>query len=395
MRERFIKLAEEGALPFAQVCARFGISRKTGYKWLNRFRKEGVAGLLERDRVPRSHPQRTAPEIERRVGELLVEYPEWTNGRVRRELESEGVDPAPAITTIEAMRRRMAQGEGGVRAAPNDAWVLEMGPVTVSGGLNHRAYVLRDRATGFVLAADVLADRGEAGCREIVWSAFQRHGLPRRLFWPQLKSDPESGWARSFTPLMVEVMKLGVAVEFGAWAKENPDRQMWAGLNEKLKGLSAGSEVGALLRRRAAEPREVPLVRPPQETLVRWRGRLMAWADEENGPRLRGEEGRASRAAAYRPSPRQLGKSQCPAAPEGAVSRRVSEKGVFHFQGLRWLIGRAFGGERIELCRLGSAATVYFCGQPLGVLSGAEQEGADQSVRPLRPLESAEGVLPK
>ena len=54
MRERFIKLVEEGGLPFAHVCARFGISRKTGYKWLNRFRAEGPAGLLERDRAPRT-----------------------------------------------------------------------------------------------------------------------------------------------------------------------------------------------------------------------------------------------------------------------------------------------------------------------------------------------------
>ncbi len=40
------------------LCEEFGISRKTGYKWLERYRERGVAGLEERSRAPRAHGRR-------------------------------------------------------------------------------------------------------------------------------------------------------------------------------------------------------------------------------------------------------------------------------------------------------------------------------------------------
>ena len=390
MRERFIKLAEEGKLPFARVCARFGISRKTGYKWLNRFRAEGPEGLLERDRKPHSHPRRTAPEIEKLVGDWLAKYPQWTNGRLRRELMREEVDPLPAITTIEAIRRRLTKSDTEGSAAPNDGWGLAIGPVTVSGGLNHRAYVLRDRATGFVLAAEVVPERSGAGCRDVIWRAFKQHGLPRRLCWPG--DDLEKANASSrHTALTVEVMRLGVAIDFVYAQPVAEVDPVWADLQTKLRGLPAGGEMGSAIRRRTDPGRTaMPLERIPQEALVRWRGRLTRWADQQNGPQRRGEEGRTSAAALYRPSPRRLESPGGGPDIKGAVTRRVSEKGIFHFEGRRWLVGRAFAGESVALRRLADAgeATVYFSGQPVGwVRACADGEDADQGLQPVDSLE--------
>jgi len=393
VRERFIKLAEEGKLPFARVCARFGISRKTGYKWLNRFRAEGPKGLLERDRKPRSHPHRTAPEIEKLVGDWLAKYPNWTNGRLCRELAQHEVDPLPAITTIEAIRRRVTNSAADGHAAPNDGWVLAIGPVTVSGGLNHRAYVLRDRATDFVLAAEVVPERGGDGCREVIWRAFELHGLPRRLHWPS--EDAETGNPSSrHTALTVAVMRLGVAIEFVDPQPIKTIDPVWAELQAKLRGLPSGSDVGAMLRRRAQENTrdEMPLVRIPQEALLRWRGRLTQWADRENGPQISGDEGRTSAAARYRPSPRRLANAGSTSPVVGAVKRRVSEKGVFHFEGRRWSVGRAFAGEVVELRLLANAgeATVYFAGHPVGlVMACAEEEDTDTGLQAVCSLESS------
>lgn len=397
MRERFIKLVEDGGLPFAHVCARFGISRKTGYKWLNRFRAEGPAGLLERDRAPRSHPRRTAPEIEALVAELGAEQPEWTSGRLREALAERGVEPLPALTTIDAIRRR-ADGDDparrGDRPAPNDVWQLHVGPVTVSAGLNHRAYVLRDRATGFVLAAEIVPERGEQGCRDVLWAAFGRHGLPRRLAWPTdgAVGEADAGKAIRHTPLSVAVMKRGVAVE---WSEVGPgdaaatDGEAWRALSDRLKRLPAGSDVGRLLQRRLADEtaEAMPLARPPNEALTRWRGRLTAWADRTNLPVGQGTPGGAP-VNLYRPSPRKLDAVARPAETvddSDEMVRRVSEKGIFHFDGRRWLLGRAFAGETVALRRLDERArlSVYFAGQPVGLVDVLAEEPSRPKSQPV------------
>ncbi len=386
-------------MPFAHVCARFGISRKTGYKWLNRFRSEGPDGLLERDRAPRSHPRRTPPEVEALVVELLARHPDWNSARLREELTARGIDPVPALTTIDAILRR-AEGDDPAhregRAAPNDVWQLMIGPVTVSAGLNHRAYILRDRATGFVLAAEVVPERGEQGCRGVLWSAFERHGLPRRLAWPVDDAAGEGaavGVIRH-TPLSVAVMKRGVTVEWSLAAAGEAGRGAWQALSQQLRHLPAGSDVGGMLRRRlkAGEASEIPLARPPHEALPRWRGRLAAWADGVNLP-TSGEDGSAhAPAMRYRPSPRKLDAARGPSTvvePAGGSERRVSEKGIFHFDGRRWLLGRAFAGEEVTLHQLDEAGrlSVTFAGQPVGLVEMVEDEPMRPGSQPVAALE--------
>jgi putative transposase len=62
-RVRFVMAIEAQEEPTAAVCRRFGVSRKTGYKWLERYREAGVEGLIERSRAPLHHPQAMAEEI--------------------------------------------------------------------------------------------------------------------------------------------------------------------------------------------------------------------------------------------------------------------------------------------------------------------------------------------
>lgn len=77
---------DPGALNVAAFCREEGISRKTFYKWVARYRRGGPAGLEDRSRRPRSSPWQTASEIE----ELVV--------RTRKELDDGGLDHGP--TTI-------------------------------------------------------------------------------------------------------------------------------------------------------------------------------------------------------------------------------------------------------------------------------------------------------
>ena len=56
-RMRFVMAIERQDEAFAELCRRFKVSRKTGYKWLARYRDAGVAGLVDRSRAPLHHPQ--------------------------------------------------------------------------------------------------------------------------------------------------------------------------------------------------------------------------------------------------------------------------------------------------------------------------------------------------
>ena len=60
-REEFVTLIETQAVSFAELCRRFGVSRRTGYKWLGRFQADGWHGLTDRSRRPRRPPTACQP----------------------------------------------------------------------------------------------------------------------------------------------------------------------------------------------------------------------------------------------------------------------------------------------------------------------------------------------
>src|SRR5579884_3701782 len=62
---------------FAEMCARFGISRKSGYKWLHRYEEGGVANLVEQSRAPRSHPHAVDAEVVEAFLDARKRHPRW------------------------------------------------------------------------------------------------------------------------------------------------------------------------------------------------------------------------------------------------------------------------------------------------------------------------------
>ena len=63
----FIERWSMGEESISELCRRFGISRKTGYKRINRFKEYGYDGLGDRSSAPHSHPNATSPEVARAV----------------------------------------------------------------------------------------------------------------------------------------------------------------------------------------------------------------------------------------------------------------------------------------------------------------------------------------
>ena len=76
-RERFIQDHRVDLYTMAELCARYGVSRKTGYKWLDRFDEEGRHGLRDRSRAPHQCPHRIPADVAAVICAARRQHPSW------------------------------------------------------------------------------------------------------------------------------------------------------------------------------------------------------------------------------------------------------------------------------------------------------------------------------
>ena len=76
-RERFIRDHRIGLYTMAELCARYDVSRKTGYKWLARFDAAGRAGLQDRSRAPHHCPHKITETVAQLLLTARRRHPDW------------------------------------------------------------------------------------------------------------------------------------------------------------------------------------------------------------------------------------------------------------------------------------------------------------------------------
>src|ERR1700740_84593 len=86
-RMRFVDAVVENAEPFAAICRRFGVSRRIGYKWLDRYQAEGGEGLKNRSRAPLNHAQAMTARIAELCLMVRRKHPTWGPVKVKAWLE--------------------------------------------------------------------------------------------------------------------------------------------------------------------------------------------------------------------------------------------------------------------------------------------------------------------
>jgi transposase-like protein len=113
-RQEFVAFAHQDGTTIAALCRHFGISRKTGYKWL--ARAAGAESVANRSRCPHTSPWRTPPVIEAQVLALRAQHPAWGGRKLHHALARQGM-VAPAPSTITTILRR----HGLLTPAPHPA----------------------------------------------------------------------------------------------------------------------------------------------------------------------------------------------------------------------------------------------------------------------------------
>ncbi|MCH6259510.1 helix-turn-helix domain-containing protein, partial [Puniceicoccaceae bacterium K14] len=106
-RVKFVVLAEANKQSFTSLCKDFGISRKTGYKWLSRKKDRGLDGLKEMSRRPLKNKRSIAEGVIKHVLSLKREHPTWGPKKLRILLFRDiGIKDPPHVNTIANILRR-------------------------------------------------------------------------------------------------------------------------------------------------------------------------------------------------------------------------------------------------------------------------------------------------
>jgi len=106
LRYEFVKLALKEGANIRELCRRYEISPKTGYKWLHRFVGAGREGLSDQSRRPRSSPGWTPAVMESAVLRVRDEHPAWGGRKIRHRLLALGHQGVVAASTITEILRR-------------------------------------------------------------------------------------------------------------------------------------------------------------------------------------------------------------------------------------------------------------------------------------------------
>lgn len=223
LRKEFVSLATGDDANISELCRRFGISRKTGYKWLRRFDEDGIDGLADRSRRPLSSPAKTLPDIEQIVLDLRDNHPAWGGRKLRRRLLDLGEEYVPRESTITEILRRNARldeqeslehmhWQRFEHDEPNDLWQMDFkGPVKTDAGMVHPLTVLDDYSRySLVLAA--CQNQQAQTVKERLIQAFEKYGLPWRML-----CDNGSPWGNigDYTKLGVWLIRLGISISHG------------------------------------------------------------------------------------------------------------------------------------------------------------------------------------
>jgi transposase InsO family protein len=234
-----------GDEPMTVLCARYGISRETGYVWKRRYELDGPIGLEDRSRAPHRHGRATPADLMVRLMELRKRKPYWGPKKLMPILRAEDPDAAwPSLSTASEILRReglsqprrrrrgalpVDQPFGQVEAA-NDVWCIDFkGWFTTDDGHRCDPLTVTDAFSRYLLAVQIVPPVSEA-VRAQMARLFETHGAPGAI-----RSDNGSPFAsvgaRGLTRLSARWAKMGIRLE-----RIRPGHPQQNGSHERMHG---------------------------------------------------------------------------------------------------------------------------------------------------------------
>jgi transposase InsO family protein len=341
-RHHFVQDAKSGHWSMTELCLRYGVSRITGYKWLDRFRQGGVSGLRDHSRAPRSCPHQTSDELVDYILEENRRYG-WGARKILKRLKTRFPHRDwPARSTIfdilerhgrvRPRRRHRRWKHPGASpfntTAPNQIWTVDFkGEFLMRNGRYCYPLTVVDHFSRYLLCCHGLPDVKTTGVKGQFLRLFREHGLPDAI-----RSDNGSPFASTgihgLTRLNVWWLQLGITHQ-----RITPGNPQQNGAHERLHKT---------LKAEATKPPGADLS-VQQRIFKRFRRTYNQIRPHE----ALGDETPASRwIPSNRPYPQRIPPPEYPGHLE---VRRVSNAGTFRLHTKQQFLSQALNGHYIGL----------------------------------------------
>lgn len=344
------------SLNFRALCQEYGISAKTGYKWRERFLREGVEGMEERSRRPNGHSEQLGEEVLCEMVRLKLAHRNWGPRKIR-DLYQRRHGEVPSESSFKRVleragltekrrRRRRAKESGRIRAgrqgtSPNEVWTVDFKGWWRSGGKRCEPLTVRDEHSRYILELRAMENARTETVRRSFERLFERHGLPMVM-----RSDNGSPFASrqgllGLSRLSVWWVALGIDLERG-----RPGHPQDNAAHERMhKDISRELEA---------------IGESDQEALDVWRQTF-------NYERPHESLGMKRPAEVYRSSERKYGGTPEDLEYPQMCSRRVSPSGVISLDGQNIFLSNALAGWSVGLKPIApDRLEVWFGRLPLG-----------------------------
>jgi putative transposase len=325
-----------------ELAARYGISRKTAYKWADRYLADPEHGLAERSRAPHAHGRAMAAEIRHAVLALRRAHPRWGPKKLRailQEREPQTVWPAASTLGDLLQREGLSCPRGRRRyavpltqplaaaVAPNDVWSADFkGWFRTRDGTRCDPLTVADACSRFVLCCRITRP-SEPGVRPWFERTFREYGLPRALRTDNGPPFATIG-AAQLSHLAVWWLKLGIQLD-----RIDPGHPEQNGRHERFH-LTLQQETTT----------------PPAATAPQQQRRFDRMRQEFNAERPHEALGQRPPARVYVPSPRPYPtRLDDPWYDATHQVRRVKRMGQIKWGGEAVFVSEAMRGELVGL----------------------------------------------
>lgn len=369
-RLRFVaawKAQEYGSM--AELCRAFGVSRKTGYKIVRRYEREGPKGLSDRSRAPHRHPNATPEGIERRILAAKAAHPTWGAPKLKAWLERKyPKERWPAQSTIGSMlrshgltrkRRRRHRTPAYTEPfqntdRPNAVWCADFkGWFRTGDGRRCEPLTITDAYSRYLITCRALPRQTHALTRPWFEVAFREFGLPDAI-----RTDNGRPFASvavaGLSRLSVWWIRLGITPE-----RIEPGRPEQNGRHERFH-----------------QTLKEDTAKPPRASLRAQQRRFNRFGEEYNEERPHAALHNRTPAEFYQPSvrpyPCKLPEMEYPAH---FLVRRVRDTGQIYFACNRTFLSNSLIGELVGLHQLDERYwEIYFGKHYLARLDGHTRE---------------------
>jgi len=356
IRLAFVHQVRSLGVSVAQAARDFGISRKTAYKWIGRYREQPAHPLADRSRRPASSPARTAEDLERRILEVRESFG-WGGRKIQAYLAAQDV-PVPSVRTVtNILRRNGCIGPNTSptepiqffeRSHPHQLWQCDhKGPLEVGRRKVYPFTVLDDHSR-YLIACHTCLDVSMKPVFEVLWQAFGEFGLPEAIlcdnaFGTTFEVPKTISWFEA------RLIRLGIQPLHG-----RPYHPQTQGKVERLHG-TLERELWPRIRRDSLEHFQCDL--------DRWR------RDVYNTIRPHESLGDRPPVSRFRPSFRSRPDILPPVEyPADAVVRKVSTSGDVRWQCCRLLAGRGLVGEYVRIEDRDHEVALYYASKQIRVI---------------------------